>query len=120
MKIVKRKVIFFLDAWTIPSVEVEPCVSAYQIHTGNTWVPDLSEGCLRSIVEIELSVPVRNEETELPPATALEHLITTLLANPHPPTTPMSNTTKTTPKISTSVRCQLIEAFCSLEDNFCF
>ena len=52
MKTVKRKVRFFLDAWSIPSGEIEPCVSAYQIHTVNTWVPDLSEGCLRSIVEI--------------------------------------------------------------------
>jgi hypothetical protein len=84
MKTVKRKVRFFLDAWTIPSVEVEPWVSAYQIHTGGT-VPDLSEGCLRSIVEIELSVPVRNEETELPPATALELPPVLPLLNPPNP-----------------------------------
>ena len=72
MKTVKRKIRLWLDAYPMRSVTTEdPIVSASQIRDGG-WMPDLPQDGLRSIVEVELSIPVLIEETELPAVTAIE------------------------------------------------
>ena len=71
MKTVKRKVRLFLDASAIRSVtDQDVYVYASQVRPG--WAPELMDNQLRSVVEVELSVPVSIQEEELPPAVAIE------------------------------------------------
>jgi hypothetical protein len=70
MKTVTRKIRIWIDAYPMRSVEEEPLVSAIQARPG-VWAPDPLENGVRSIVEVELQVPVLIEEVELPPAKAI-------------------------------------------------
>ena len=71
MKTVKRKVRLVIDAYPLFSEYGEPVVSAWKMALGGS-VPTLPDDAVRSVVEVELTVPVMIEEEELPPAVAIE------------------------------------------------
>ena len=71
MKTVKRKVRLVIDAYPLFSEYGEPVVSACKM-ARDGWVPTLPDDAVRSVVEVELTVPVMIEEEELPPAVAVE------------------------------------------------
>jgi uncharacterized small protein (DUF1192 family) len=70
MKTVTKKVRLWLDAYPMNSITEDPIISAYQVRQGN-WISNIVENGLRSIVEIEMQIPVLVEEIELPPARAI-------------------------------------------------
>ena len=70
MKTVTRKIRIWIDAFPMRSMEEEPNVCLMQVRPGG-WSPEPIEGGLRSIVEVELQVPVLIEQTELPPVKAI-------------------------------------------------
>jgi len=58
----KKKIPFFVDVYPLNNSEDEPVISAWPITTLTQHVPELSKGCIRYRVELELDIPLATEE----------------------------------------------------------
>lgn len=88
MKTVKRKITVRIDAFPLRSVTNKHPIAIVDQATPDGWMPELLEGHLRNIVEVEITVPVLIEETVLSPVVADVATYTCRLCKKEPARTP--------------------------------